>query len=246
MIGAAGRLLRKYRDKLHHRAARRRRRRIDRDRERRRSLAFLAERFGGDPEAVLEEYRESAFRARFRRDLAALEHTSGTSSEFDCETLYLLVRLARPEIVVETGVLFGAFSAHVLQALEANGAGRLYSVDLPNDAPAQRGQGQDALVPAGLEGRWELVLGDAREELPPLLGGLGGVDLFLHDSDHRFEHQMWEYETAMGHLQPGGVIASHDVLSTLWQRSAFPAFCRRRGLAWATFYNFGVALDDRA
>jgi len=45
------------------------------------------------------------------------------------------------------------------------------------------------------------------------------LDLFLHDSDHRLPHMRFEYEAALGHLEPGGVLASHDVrLSRLFDR----------------------------
>lgn len=235
-------LVSKYLGKLHHWSAKRKRRALDPGEERRRSLAFLASRFGADARALLGEYRASEFRRWFLARKAELAHTSGTSSEFDCETLYLLVRAARPEIVVETGVLFGAFSSHVLEALARNGRGRLYSVDLPNDAPAQLGQPHDSLVRDEGKDRWELTIGDAREALPPLLERLGTLDLFLHDSDHRYRHQRWEYETAFPRLRSGGVLASHDVLSTLFRRSAFPSFCRARGLDRGIFHNLGIAL----
>ena len=45
--------------------------------------------------------------------------------------LYATVRVARPDIVVETGVGSGVSSTFFLSAMEANGVGRLYSIDLP-------------------------------------------------------------------------------------------------------------------
>lgn len=235
-------LLSKYQGKLHHWSAKRKRRSMDLGAERCRSLAFLESRFGADGPALLEEYRRSEFRRWFVGRKAALRHTSGTSSEFDCETVYLLVRAARPELVVETGVLFGAFSSHVLEALRRNARGRLHSVDLPNDAPAQLDQPHDSLVREEAKDRWELTIGDVRDALPRLLARLEAIDLFLHDSDHRFGHQRWEYEIAFPRLRPGGALASHDVLSTLFRRSAFPGFRRDRGLDGETFYNLGIAV----
>ncbi|MEM4483260.1 MAG: hypothetical protein QXS19_05035 [Candidatus Methanomethylicia archaeon] len=46
--------------------------------------------------------------------------------------LYCLIRLIRPAIVVETGVASGIFSLSILQALNCNDYGHLYSIDLPN------------------------------------------------------------------------------------------------------------------
>lgn len=52
----------------------------------------------------------------------------------DCseeETLYTIIRIRKPDIVVETGVAQGVSSTFILQALEDNGRGQLYSIDLP-------------------------------------------------------------------------------------------------------------------
>lgn len=45
--------------------------------------------------------------------------------------VYAIVRVLKPEIVVETGVASGLSSAYILQALEENRKGKLYSIDLP-------------------------------------------------------------------------------------------------------------------
>jgi len=44
---------------------------------------------------------------------------------------YMLCRLLRPEIVMETGVAYGVTSSLILKALEVNGKGVLHSIDLP-------------------------------------------------------------------------------------------------------------------
>jgi hypothetical protein len=145
---------------------------------------------------------------------------------------------------VETGVLYGASSAHILAAQARNGGGDLYSVDLgnpPGEPP------HDFLVPPDLTSGWTYIRGDVREELPPLLARLGSIDMFNHDSLHTFENMTWEYERAFDHLRPGGVLSSHDVLVvhsllTLFRPNAFPAFCQRRGLPWTTFGNSGFTV----
>jgi len=48
------------------------------------------------------------------------------------EILYVIVRLLKPEKVVETGVAAGVSSAFILEAMDDNGIGTLYSIDLPN------------------------------------------------------------------------------------------------------------------
>jgi predicted O-methyltransferase YrrM len=45
--------------------------------------------------------------------------------------LYALCRYLRPKVIVETGVGLGTSSLFILQALEDNGEGTLYSIDKP-------------------------------------------------------------------------------------------------------------------
>jgi predicted O-methyltransferase YrrM len=130
--------------------------------------------------------------------------------------LYLLVRALQPEIVVETGVEAGSSSSSILLALEENARGNLYSIDLPSEKRFEDGNIYQIrevghMVPHDLRYRWNLVLGDAREELPPLLARLGVIDMFIHDSLHTEKHMMWEYETAWPRLRQGGVLLSHDI-----------------------------------
>lgn len=217
--------------------------------ERRRLIQALADNWGVDGEELSAEYHGSEF-ARWavgrRREL---EHfpgprRGGTSSDFSGEALYLLVRAARPSVVVETGVLYGASSGHILAAQARNGGGELYSVDLGNP-PGE--PSHDFLVPPDLTSRWTYIRGNVKQELPPLLTRLGTIDMFNHDSLHTYENMTWEYERAFEHLKPGGVLSSHDILvvhSLLppFRPNAFPAFCRRHGLPWTTFGNSGFTV----
>lgn len=148
---------------------------------------------------------------------------SQTTSVDDCVTMYVLVRLLKPRVMVETGVFYGGLSATILYAMVANDGGQLYSIDLPvvSDGldPAWRG----GLVPVHLRNSWELILGDSRVELPKLLDRLGQIDAFNHDSLHTTRHMTWEYETAWPHITLGGFLSSHDVLTTpSWSR-----FCKQ-------------------
>ena len=217
--------------------------------ERARLLRFLSLRYDLDAVSLLEEYRHSRFLDWFRTRRAALERFSGpyrlgTTGEFGCEALYLLVRAARPRTVVETGVLYGASSAHILAALARNGGGELFSVELGRDP---REPSHDHFVPEELRTRWRLIIGDSRQVLPRLLDGCASIDMFYHDSLHTFDHMTWEFATALPHLSPSGVLASDDVLNPpsvagIFRPGAFPAFCGERGVFHTTFHNLGVAL----
>jgi hypothetical protein len=168
-----------------------------------------------------QEYEDLEWFHDAYADRVAEIHEAGVATDTthwrDGVTLYVVCRALEVETVVETGVLFGSFDAHVLAAMCENGGGTLHAVDLPGGPPGPFEYGH--LIPDRCRDRWELHRGDAREVLPGLLERVGPLDLFLHDSDHRLPHMRFEYEAALGHLEPGGVLASHDVrLSRLFDR----------------------------
>jgi predicted O-methyltransferase YrrM len=216
--------------------------------ERRRLFDYLMQHYGVPGAELADEYHRSDFRAWFREQRAALHrfdgpYQLGTTGDFGCEALYLLVRAARPRVVVETGVLYGASSAHILAALARNGGGGLYSIEIGRDP---REPPQQHFVPPELRPLWTLIIGDSRRELPSLLARCAPIDMFYHDSLHTFGHMTWEFETAFPHLSPGGILSSDDVLNPpdvpgLFREGAFSAFCKRKHLDYATFQNLGVS-----
>lgn len=70
-----------------------------------------------------------AFEPEARRRLSALGLPLGGAGHYPL--LYFLSRLRRPAVVVETGVAAGWSSVAILEALEANQGGTLYSSDFP-------------------------------------------------------------------------------------------------------------------
>ena len=153
--------------------------------------------------------------------------------------LYAMVRLLRPEAVVETGVSSGVSSAHFLLGLRDNRRGRLYSVDLPtpqrgaelqaNESPVSLPPGRKTgwAVPERLRGRWDLSLGPSQELLPRVADRAGKIGLFLHDSLHTPRHLSFELETVRPHLVPGSVVLADN---TEWTGQAFDRFARSLGV----------------
>lgn len=123
------------------------------------------------------------------------------------EACYAVVRTTRPAVVVETGVAHGYSTSVLLQALEANGGGRLYSIDLamfrPGTVPYTGGA-----VPQRLRSpeRWELRLGSDRKILPGLLRRTGPIDLLFYDSDTSYRGMRHTWERIWACLRPGGVL----------------------------------------
>jgi predicted O-methyltransferase YrrM len=212
--------------------------------------AEVAEYLGGA--GVLSVYerevRESGLREHLlgkgREHLAAVGgsgHSLGAIGYTEGGYLYAVLRHLRPKVAVETGVANGFSTAFALLALERNGDGHLYSVDLPREVGRDyepgtfyEGEGRAGipagsepgwLIPSELRERWTLRLGRTQDELPPLLDQLGAIDSFMHDSEHSFECMWFEFNEAWPHLRDGGVLLSDDVNST----EAFPRFAREQG-----------------
>jgi len=140
--------------------------------------------------------------------------------------LWCLVRHTKPTRVVETGVARGINSRVMLEALEANGAGHLYSIDLPPVLEEWRTQSR-AAVPTGLRSRWTYLTGSSRRHLPRLAADLGALDLFVHDSLHSAANMRFEMTTMWPLLAHGGALVADDVESN----GAFASFLAGSGAA---------------
>jgi len=125
-------------------------------------------------------------------------------------TIWCLVAHLRPAVVVETGVAHGLTTRVILEGLQRNGHGQLWSVDLPSVDPALHHE-IGAAVPEDLRSRWMYVAGTSRRRLPELVRGAGQVDLFIHDSLHTTRNTCFELGTVWPLLPPGGVAVVDDI-----------------------------------
>ncbi|MBA2712656.1 MAG: class I SAM-dependent methyltransferase [Rubrobacteraceae bacterium] len=178
-------------------------------------------------EPALREVEEDTRRllAELRPEDAFLPHWALDSVMARC--CYLVCRLARPEVTVETGVAYGVSSAFILKALEANGRGTLHSVDLP---PPRRGYERSwgVAVPEALKGRWRLHRGTSASVLPRLLQEISTVDLFVHDSLHTHRNMRREFDSIWPHLRKGGLLLADDIDRNL----AFDELRRKDPALW--------------
>jgi predicted O-methyltransferase YrrM len=124
---------------------------------------------------------------------------------------YSIVRALTPSVVVETGVANGISTSYLLLACQRNGRGHVHSIDINGGEYLPSHKPTGWIVPDYLYSRWSLMLGDAREMLPPLLTRLGQVDIFIHDSHHTYEHMMYEFQQAYASMRRGGFLLSDDV-----------------------------------
>jgi predicted O-methyltransferase YrrM len=138
---------------------------------------------------------------------------------------YALVRLIRPAVIIEAGVHDGLGSLVLLRALERNaeeGAeGRLTSFDV-NPAAGWL---------AGSDSRWELRIEATRDGLWGVLAVSPPVGIFIHDSLHTYDNELWELRTVAPRLAPGGVLVSDNVHAT----RALAETCQEFGLEYSEF-----------
>ena len=174
-----------------------------------------AEERWGSARDILQEQALAGIEGDTRRLLADIRPEDTFSQRWASDSLlarccYLLCRLIQPSVVVETGVAYGVSSAFILRALEENGRGTLHSVDLP---PLRRGAEKfwGIAVPERLRSRWRLHRGASARVLPRLLGEMGTVDLFVHDSLHTLGNMRREFESVWPYLRTGGALLADDV-----------------------------------
>ncbi len=129
-----------------------------------------------------------------------------------------LISTLKPQIIVETGIANGASTRTILSALKdkcAPGA-RLYSCDIDQRVATMELKAND---------QFEFIHINSRADFFSLINRLEKVDFFYHDSDHSYEHQMFEYLTVWEKLSHGGVLMSDDIN---WSY-AFLDFCKSVG-----------------
>jgi predicted O-methyltransferase YrrM len=167
---------------------------------------------------------------RYRANYAA-----GWVNLDDALFLYWLVRRLKPKTIVQCGVCNGLSSAFMMLALAKNGPeGRLHAIDLPpvfdpNDpAWTARGQVYGVVIPEGKSSGWivpdayrnrfDVQNGDAKLLLPALVDKLDSIDMFFHDSDHTYNHMIFEFKEAKRKLVAGGLIVADDISwnASLW------------------------------
>ena len=124
---------------------------------------------------------------------------------------WCLARHLRATRIVETGVGRGLTTRVLLEALERNGGGHLWSIDLPPLLEHHFAVEVGAAVPQGLRESWTLLHGSSRRRLPALLADIGQVDLFVHDSMHTTRNLRYELGRVWPALAPGGAVLIDDV-----------------------------------
>jgi predicted O-methyltransferase YrrM len=98
--------------------------------------------------------------------------------------LYRIARRLRPGRCLELGTSVGISGSYIGAGLEANGSGRLITIE---GQPAVAAIARTSFEQVGVSGRVEGRVGSFADELPGALAALGGVDLAFIDGHHQYE-----------------------------------------------------------
>ncbi|MCH7909418.1 MAG: class I SAM-dependent methyltransferase [Candidatus Hydrogenedentes bacterium] len=120
---------------------------------------------------------------------------------------YVLLRILKPRIVVESGVDRGigtcVLAAAMLRNAEQGYSGKIIGLDINPYAGRYVAEPYSSVV--------DLVFGDSLE----FLRHIGNeIDVFIHDSNHSREHEAREYELVGLKLSHRGVIVSDNAAVT--------------------------------
>lgn len=138
--------------------------------------------------------------------------------------LYVLIRLLKPTVCVETGVFYGGTTTFILNALKKNKKGRLISIDLPDNKLSRayfhrhekvgdseiipKGLKTGFLVPEYLKNRWDFIEGDSLKVMKKIKGGF---TFFCHDSEHSHDFILKELEIAKEKMPLNSTIFVDDI-----------------------------------
>lgn len=148
------------------------------------------------------------------KGLAVGRQVHGGYSDADAtlaQAVWCAVRHRRPNVVVETGVARGVTSRVVLEALEQNDRGRLWSIDLPHPLDHSVHRETGAAVTDRLRSRWTYVEGTSQQRLPEVIHDVQHVDVFIHDSLHTAKNTRFELDRAAEAMPRGGVMLADDI-----------------------------------
>ena len=185
---------------------------------------------------LVGEIRANLDRPEARRFPEALAPAGGWLSVL--ETIHASVRRIRPQCVIETGIgLVGGSSTFILDALERNGTGELWSVDRDRYHElfgVHVGQG----IPDRLRARHHVLARESRTALPELLERLT-PELFLHDGLHTYANMRFEFGAAWPRIPPGGLLLSDDLTNSSLEDAVRPLGLRPSFVAYGDRNFFG-------
>ena len=150
--------------------------------------------------------------------------------------LYSLIKANNSKLIVETGVANGITTNAIMKAIEESGADSdLHSFDvLPETSKAYVGGGN---------WNFHLLKGkNVHKQIKSVASLLPKVDVWVHDSNHGYRWQKFEYLLALSVLSKNGILISDDIdASSAWGELAKTHF-RKSYVIFDSRKFFGIAL----
>lgn len=127
----------------------------------------------------------------------------GTHFTSDGKLLYALVRHLKPAMMLEIGTHFGGSATHIAAAMDLNGSGALYTVDIEETSGRH--------IPAEYQDFVTVVHANIDHYLPQLVNQKMTFDCIFEDGAHSEGqvHNIYKYLPLI--MNEGGYIISHDV-----------------------------------
>lgn len=159
---------------------------------------FVATLLGDSKDKLTEEIMSEAMQVNSMIESRAKESKNAFPENWNSEeqlrvTLYLLVRILKPALVVETGTANGSSAAAVCAGMYANNFGALVSVDIKDSKAKLVAENHRGFLHLRKTTGTEKELREICEEAATKWRG---VKLFLHDSDHSYFGQYSDYKIA--------------------------------------------------
>jgi predicted O-methyltransferase YrrM len=127
----------------------------------------------------------------------------------NAEALFNVVRSRKPKVVLEVGMAYGATALAATAALEANGIGRMISID-PFQSSEWNNIGVLNMERAGLAHLHELIEAFDYEALPRLLADDTTIGVAYIDGLHSFEYALLDFFYVDKMMPIGGVVGFND------------------------------------
>ena len=135
----------------------------------------------------------------------------GGGNEF---ILYYIVRHLKPNIVLESGVSAGISSRSILEGLEKNKKGELYSSDLQLHLDKKD---IGILVKKELHHRWKLFDKGDEINLPIILNRINEIDIVYYDSEKSYSGKKIFFDRILSNFTPKIIIVD-DIDRDYWFR----------------------------
>ncbi len=206
---------------------------------------FVSEVTGGDVQDARAAITEITSDGEFYQRLRATTLNSARSGLADPQARlgrrlgwYAIVRLTRPQVVVETGTDKGLGSATLARALQRNGTGRLLTIDTNPQAGS---------LLAGFHDVAEIWTGDSVAMLQDVRQT---IDLFIHDSLHTQAHELAELAAIEDRIDADSIVISDNSHATqalpLWSEKVgrrFLFFAEKPADHWYPGGGIGAAVS---